>query len=168
MRVWRGGARRGSRPEIAAERYAAGRGGEDGPGQAGPGGQRKRGRASGGVRSAGMRHRLADGWARLGWCIAWSGPLRARQPSASGVWAERVAGPDRVERGFWAEWGRMGWVVLGLGSFSNPFPFYFFSFLNLNQIKFEFKYKFEFNYTQIIKTMHQHECNIKFLNLHKF
>ena len=50
----------------------------------------------------------------------------------------------------------LGWV---LGSF--PFLFLF-------QTKFEFKYNLNSNHTQIIKAMHQHECNNKFLNLDKF
>ena len=108
----------------------------------------------------------------FGWQRARAGRrARAEAAGRAGIWAKRG---KRGEEGLGlAALGRtrvavgLGFV-LGLGSFSNPFPFYFFSFLNLNQTKFEFKYKFEFNYTQIIKTMHQHECNIKFLNLDKF
>ena len=114
-----------------------------------------------GARSAGVRRRLADGWARLGRCVAWSGPLRARRPSASGAWAERV------ERGFWAEWGwragpRKGVVGCGFGLLG------WFSFSNFNSISyFYFKQSLNSNknlnsnHTQTIKTMHQYECNTK-------
>ena len=67
--------------------------------------------------------------------------------------------------------GPAGWVAVGLGLvldlllFSNSY-----SFSKANtQILFEFKFQFEFKpNTQTKRTMHQHECNIKFLNLDKF
>ena len=65
----------------------------------------------------------------------------------------------------------LGWVLVELGLvldlllFSNSS-----SFSKANtQILFGFKYQFEFKPTnQTKRTMHQHECNIKFLNLDKF
>jgi hypothetical protein len=47
-----------------------------------------------------------------------------------------------VERGFWAEWGRIGWVVLGLGSFSISFLFLSTqNYLNSNEFEFKLLYK---------------------------
>ena len=59
-------------------------------------------------------------------------------------------------------WGLLGF---GLGSL---FLFYSISKTN-TQILIEFKFQFEFKpSTQTKETMHQHECNNKFLNLDKF
>ena len=127
-RAGAGGWRLTRGPELSAGLRASVRCGRGANGLAGPIAEPRGGRKKVGPSAGLLGH----------------GRERRRRWRAGWAWAERVAGPDRVERGFWAEWGRMGWVVLGLGSFSNPFPFYFFSFLNLNQTKFEFKYKFEF------------------------
>ena len=55
-----------------------------------------------------------------------------------------------------------------LGSLGRFFGFCFYFlflfllyFLFLNQTKFEFKYNLNSNHTQIIETMHQHECNTR-------
>ena len=70
-----------------------------------------------------------------------------------------------VTRAAWAGLGCWFQVSVGLG-----FGFIFLSIsisistplsLFLIQTGFEFKYKFEFDHTQIIESMHQHECNIK-------
>ena len=108
------------------------------------------GRASGLLRERGATREQAGmepGRVRGG-----TGPVREEKKKRVGRLAEVVG-----RNGFWIFWV---WV---------RFFFYFlFSFLFLLQTRFEFKYKFEFNHTQIIKSMHQHECNNKFLNLDKF
>ena len=76
---------------------------------------------------------------------------------------EKRTGPGGKDVGRRGERGKPGPCWAGLGSWAG-LVFYlsgFFSFLFLIQTRFEFKYKFEFNHTQIIETMHQHECNTK-------
>ena len=60
----------------------------------------------------------------------------------------------------------LGWVlVVGLGLFSIFLSISIYSLIsNLSQTKVEFKYEFEFK-PQSIKSMHQHECNIRSLKL---
>ena len=70
---------------------------------------------------------------------------------------------ERAGPGCWVlDWVSVGfglWVPFLLGFLSTS---YCFSIPNSN--KFEFKYKFEFK-PHSIKSMHQHECNTKILNL---
>jgi hypothetical protein len=96
-----------------------------------------------------------------------------RRERSGACWAGSGAGPTWKEReekelgsGWVSCWARSrfaGWAGHGFGvcwvfffsiSIYSLFPI-------LIQTKFEFKYKFEFNHTQIIESMHQHECNIK-------
>ena len=92
-----------------------------------------------------------------------------REEQAGGGELGRGTGLGREKSGSRAEekerergLGRPGWV---LGWVWFPFSILFLSsFLFLIQTKFEFKYKFEFK-PHSIKSMHQHECNTKILNL---
>jgi hypothetical protein len=60
---------------------------------------------------------------------------------------------------------KLGWVL----SFISPVHFSFLFLIQTTQILIEFKFQFEFKpSTQAKRTMHQHECNNKFLNLDKF
>ena len=79
-------------------------------------------------------------------------------------WAGRVEGEEGREL------GQGNWVGLGFGFLDLGFLFFFFSISKTNtQILIEFKFQFEFKpSTQTKGTMHQHECNNKFLNLDKF
>ena len=78
-------------------------------------------------------------------------------------------------KGSWAREKGLGWVflgrALGIGGLTGfEFLSNSYSFSKANtQILFEFKFQFEFKpNTQTKRTMHQHECNFKFLNLDKF
>ena len=125
------------------------------------------------------------GSARAAWVgrVAGAGPGDAgagsagasvgRRERSGACWAGSGAGPTWKEReekelgscwvSCWARSRFAGWAGHGFGvcwvfffsiSIYSLFPI-------LIQTKFEFKYKFEFNHTQIIESMHQHECNIK-------
>jgi len=83
----------------------------------------------------------------------------AGRPAGPACWAHAGVGKGRVGL-------LLGWVlVVGLGLFSIFLSISIYSLIsNLSQTKVEFKYEFEFK-PQSIKSMHQHECNNKNLNL---
>ena len=86
------------------------------------------------------------------------GRWRASWARGEAGWAS-VLGPCGSRKG-------PGWVlVVGLGLFSIFFSISIYSLIsNLSQTKVEFKYEFEFK-PQSIKSMHQHEFNIRSLKL---
>ena len=108
----------------------------------------------------------------------WAAGLLAQEERRGVHWAEEICLERERERARgrgledWAGWGGEGmkervgppgWVRFL--SFSISFAFLIQTPLKL----FEFKFKFEFNpNTQTKRTMHQHECNNKFLNIDKF
>jgi len=72
---------------------------------------------------------------------------------------ERPAGKEGL--GWVFPWAGLFWVWASSRVWA-PFLFLFsLSFLFLIQTKFEFKTGLNSNHSQIIKTMHQHECNTK-------
>ena len=81
------------------------------------------------------------------------------RPAGPACWAHAGVGKGRVGL-------LLGWVlVVGLGLFSIFLSISIYSLIsNLSQTKVEFKYEFEFK-PQSIKSMHQHECNIRSLKL---
>ena len=107
--------------------------------------------------------------------VAPTGGPGASVGAATSTWEKLGAGLLRA--GFWAgdlgqareaRGGGLGLAALGRTRVAVGLGFVFsisLSLLFLIQTKFEFKYNLNSNHTQIIKTMHQHECNNKFLNL---
>ena len=130
------------------------------------------------MRKKGKEEERADKWGRdaseteegKGDARAWEEATDARGPGGrqtgrARLWAEarwkRSAGLGRPL----AAVGRrvlLGWASSRIWA---PFLFLFYlSFLFLIQTKFEFKYEFEFK-PHSNRSMHQHECNTKKLNL---
>ena len=99
----------------------------------------------------------------VGCCGGRSGPC-AGLAERERNWAGRVEGEEGREL------GQGNWVGLGFGFLDLGFLFFFYFISKTNtQILIEFKFQFEFKpSTQTKGTMHQHECNNKFLNLDKF
>ena len=116
-------------------------------------------------RGVGSENRQAERGSRqrAAGCGVKEGESWARGERGKEDWAGRVgSGPGKGELG-WAA-GLGCWAGLDSGFlFSWVFSSILFplSFLFLNQTKFEFNTNLNSNHTQVIKTMHQHECNTK-------